>query len=448
MLAWVVDHVASQTPRKERVALVLNGDVFDFLARPEASYFDVGAASQVRELAKRADIKPIFDALGRLVHTPRRTLVIAVGNHDIELALPSVQEALREILCSDDEAAAGRLVFSVDGTGYRCEVGGGGVLCVHGNATDDWNVVDHDELARRVFQEKASQPLDPWDANAGTRLVIDVMNPIKERYPFVDLLKPERKPVVGILSAFDESVRDKLARLPGILHKLARPAGVRPKVLGGTSPAADASVRSAPRWQTDGRTDGSDDGARRQLVERYLRDGIDPATVAGDARDTLFFSPRAWLDRRMGGDGASGLRVSLRDWLRDDETWSLDGPDAIYDELDRNVSSQLHVIAGHTHLARRRERSHGGKVYVNTGTWMLLARLEIDKHLKDDATFRPVLEKLRAGTIEALDQAGLLVRERFVAQATAGEQGGGDLMLRRVLVKPNGAFSLSERLGE
>src|SRR6185369_11621448 len=96
-------------------------------------------------------------------------------------------------------SARARVVLAMDGTGYACTVGGKRVLCVHGNDADAWNPVDQDALHTVIRALKGGLTLPEWQPNAGTRLVIDIMNQIKSRFPMVDLLKPETKPVVGVL---------------------------------------------------------------------------------------------------------------------------------------------------------------------------------------------------------------------------------------------------------
>ena len=61
----------------------------------------------------------------------------------------------------------------------------------HGNEADPWNPRDHEapeggarRAPRQVFDARG------WIPNAGAKLVIDVMNKIKETYPVIDLLKP------------------------------------------------------------------------------------------------------------------------------------------------------------------------------------------------------------------------------------------------------------------
>jgi len=138
------------------VALVLNGDVVDFLAEDKTDVFDPsGAISKLTRIIGDDAFKPVWEALRDYIKTDipaeptddppiqRRTLVFVLGNHDIELAMPHVQTWLETWLGQDDDAARGRIVWATQGAGFTALVGGRRVLCLHGNEGDEWNLVDH-----------------------------------------------------------------------------------------------------------------------------------------------------------------------------------------------------------------------------------------------------------------------------------------------------------------
>src|SRR4029077_9541031 len=128
-----------------------------------------------------------------------RSLIINLGNHDLELALPWVREHLLDVLAGDSLTARGRITLFFDGTGFRCEVGTAQILCLHGNEVDPWNVADYEAIRRIGRDFYQGRTVEPWIPNAGTQLVIEVMNALKRRYPFVDLLKPEAQAGVATL---------------------------------------------------------------------------------------------------------------------------------------------------------------------------------------------------------------------------------------------------------
>ena len=147
-----------------------------------------------------ASFAPVWDALASFVATPRRYLVFVVGNHDLEMALPVVEDSIRQRLAGGNSDGLARILFSTHGAGYGCLVGSKRVFCSHGNELDSWNWVDYSALGQLANAINAGRRVDAqkWKPNAGTRLVIDVMNEVKRRLPFVDLLKPEAAAVAGV----------------------------------------------------------------------------------------------------------------------------------------------------------------------------------------------------------------------------------------------------------
>ena len=182
-LVALIDYIRDRPAAK--AALTINGDSVDFLAEPGARYFDPnGANDKLDRIVQARRFKPIFDALTLFVARSNRELIITIGNHDIELALPWVRNHLVEILAGNDPCAKSRITLSLDGSGYACSVGGASVLCVHGNDVDTWNVIDYERLRRSGRDCVQGRPMEEWTPNAGTKLVIDVMNGIKRDYPF------------------------------------------------------------------------------------------------------------------------------------------------------------------------------------------------------------------------------------------------------------------------
>jgi len=115
------------------------------------------------------------------------------------------QRSIRQRLAGTDPARNGAITFATQGAGYACRVGEARVFCTHGNEVDEWNGVDYEKLGQLGHALNAGREVDAteWEPNAGTRLVVDIMNRIKGRYPFVDLLKPETQVVVPILLVLD-----------------------------------------------------------------------------------------------------------------------------------------------------------------------------------------------------------------------------------------------------
>ncbi|HEX6242644.1 MAG TPA: metallophosphoesterase [Polyangiales bacterium] len=393
------------------LALVLNGDVVDFLAVPKPGYLDpVGAIEKLEAVISHDAFSPVWEALQRYVASPsatgrERTLVIVLGNHDVELALPHVQHWLTDWLTAGDAAARGRIVWATQGAGFLARVGTRKVLCVHGNEVDDWNVVDHRALLQliRGYQRSATYPA--WSPNGGTSLVIDVMNPIKRDFPFIDLLKPETKAAIPILlglrpslagrigtaiSAVSRRAWDGLRMSAGFLGEdeqgeRPRPAEVLESALAGLTPAANPRGNSLDQLRSA--------QLRIDRGERVAQ----AARLAGDE----FLGLSDWFAERP----HEVLRAALRRWLGGDTTFQVDAPDDAFRLLSEQVGPEIHyLIAGHTHLRRALRRQWAGCYYYNTGTWIRLIQVQ-PSVLADAAQFKQLTDLLDKRKLADLDSA-------------------------------------------
>ena len=77
--ARLVDNIRARSPSL-RVALLINGDLVDFLAEPGALCFDPhGAVEKLTRIFGDDAFEPVARALRDLVATPNRRLVITLG---------------------------------------------------------------------------------------------------------------------------------------------------------------------------------------------------------------------------------------------------------------------------------------------------------------------------------------------------------------------------------
>src|SRR5262245_12183248 len=158
-LAGFIRRLAARRPDAQ-VALLLNGDVIDTLAEDYPGYVVVdNAVDVVTRIMGDPSFADVWKALGEFVGTPGRSLIIVIGNHDIEMALPGVQRAIRRQLAGGDPAASGRIEFSTTGAGYLCRVGRARVFCIHGNEVDPWNLVDHRAPSDAARARNAGPPV-------------------------------------------------------------------------------------------------------------------------------------------------------------------------------------------------------------------------------------------------------------------------------------------------
>jgi UDP-2,3-diacylglucosamine pyrophosphatase LpxH len=397
----------------ESLALVLNGDIVDFLAEDGATVFDpAGAIGKLWRIINDPAFSDVWTALRELVADGglgvARTLVFVLGNHDIELALPHVRLWLTDWLAAGDASARGRIIWATDGAGFTALVGRRRVLCIHGNEVDDWNLVDHLALLQTARAYHRGMPAPEWSSNAGSRLVVDVMNPIKQAYPFVDLLKPEVEAAVPLLFALKPSLLKSIGRAATLVGRklidglrastgfLGEGPTEKPPVVGEES--GEARVRELVLQLNGAPNQSSGLQARMESVQLRIERG--ERAPAGAEEDVGF----------LGGGGFLGtlnrtelVRSALRRALADDRSFDITAADDTFRLLDAQVGSYVHfLIAGHTHLRRALARQGGGCFYYNTGTWIRLIRLQ-PAVLTDKAAFERVFKVLESPSLLDLD---------------------------------------------
>ncbi|MBL8683817.1 MAG: metallophosphoesterase [Myxococcales bacterium] len=379
LLADFLRYVARQArARGETRELVIHGDFVDFLAERSrtatsaspATCFDAWTPTQADALAKLEDVirsfQDVFAALAECVqHLDQLTILL--GNHDLELALPAVRTRfLRELGTSPH-----RCRFVVDNEAYRV----GDVLIEHGNRYDPWNAIDYDGLRREVSTASRGEtnPL-PMAVCPGSRLVAEVVSPLKSRYHFIDLLKPEDKVVTLLLLAIEPTLQFDLdllfrsaasyatqwrhahsftaARRMGVgaEHGIAGAAdgtGV-PGSLAAAFPEALVTYEEQPIASSVG------------WIRKFLDDRVESLRVLADKGEEI---PEPRMRR---------LQVALRHALVGDRTFDLGESSGPYAAAAARLATQTGarlVIMGHTHLARAHPVGADGAWYVNTGTW-------------------------------------------------------------------------------
>ncbi len=414
VLAAFIDELTRREPRPVRTELVINGDFVDFLAEGDEngawSPFTAdpaAAAAKLREIVGRE--AAVFSALARFLTRGHR-MTILLGNHDVELSFPLVRAALFQLL---DPAGSGDLHFIYDGEAYVV----GDALIEHGNRYDGFNVVDHNHLREVRSLQSRRQPVNPgvFSPPPGSQLVVQVMNPIKKDYPFVDLLKPETEAVLPILLALEPGYRRHVLRLLelGTAAAGARPEGsvvfrgeaatthVSDAVRGGalaveglvlgeeialrqalgkvmTTVEADVFLQSLPRAEEEVLRG---DLTRAAVMEaNTMRGGVlehlpRVAAALGFLR-LLLFSGTADVERRL-PSLLSALRV-----LKGNHTFDRTvetGAAYLNAARERVGAGFRYVIFGHTHLAKKVSLGAGldGKErsYLNSGTWADLVML-------------------------------------------------------------------------
>ena len=411
-LAKFVDQLRSR-PKGRRVALVINGDFVDFLAEDPAVYFDPDRAVQKLErIIADAAFSPVWKALQRYTRSLDRHLIVTLGNHDLELALPWVSERLLDELSAGQPAARGRILLSFDGSGFLCGVGSKRILFVHGNEVDTWNLCDHESLRRIGRDLTQGNKVDPWTPNAGTKMVIDVMNSIKQRYPFIDLLKPEGEAAVPMLLAIDPKQTSKLRDvLPSVGRRIVD--GVRRLTgflsadeaeSGKAARAADLRLQGIVQAKLFVSATGADVEEMLDRVEGRMARGEDAYQALDRDRNEEYLSVVGAVWKKLRGAKKEDVVREAFKGLKEDQSFELADEDQTFEDLDELIGPEIDfIVAGHTHLERKIPRRNGSGTYFNSGTWIRLMRLS-DAILDDSKTFGEVLRVLEEGSLESLDR--------------------------------------------
>ncbi|MBL9042813.1 MAG: metallophosphoesterase [Myxococcales bacterium] len=388
-LAGFLTAVAEHPTREgESLELVIHGDFVDFLAeepwRPWTPSEDE-AITKLRKIFGR--VPEVRMALCRCLQRVNR-FTLLLGNHDVELALPRVREELFRLL----ETAPQRCNFVYNNEAYRV----GDLLIEHGNRYDVWNRIDHDGLRQTLSAlSRGEKPGEDWLVSCpGSNLVVKAMNPLKEMYSFIDLIKPEDKLIAILLpqiapkstqliphfftyerNSVDRFIQRVLPRAPGRQF------------------IADEDGSPTSHLPTDVAL-GERDALIAYAEESKLLDADDapPAVklekIAGDQFPT---------DGPLAAKEVKKLQTKLRHALRNDQTFKEDDQGApgtasraCFDAAKKIIDSGTArvVVMGHTHL--RRNIAVGDGRYINTGTWADLIRVE-DKALEDSPEGRIAL---------------------------------------------------------
>jgi UDP-2,3-diacylglucosamine pyrophosphatase LpxH len=396
------------------VALVLNGDVIDTLAEDVHGYVAVDeAVATVQRIMGDPSFSAVWLALAAFVKLEGRSLVIVIGNHDIEMSFPTVQRFIVSKLAGDDLKARARIEFSTTGAGYTCTVGNSRIYCTHGNEVDAWNYNRYEDLAKVGRRLNAGRSLDPseWCPNAGTRMVKEVMNEVKRKFAWIDLLKPETSAAIGTLLVLDPSQTSKITKLlPIVGEKLQGQKQVDQRL------SADGFQQPEQNVAAPLTVD--------QLLGPNLKAGLLNAgsSSLGNADDMLLAAETNFKrpDRHTtAADGTLGTPQliwdwitgvdknearALKDWLEKDKTFDMSDQDDTYKQVTAAVGSAIDfVITGHTHLERAIDMG-GGRYYFNCGTWIRLLQFT-ETMLKDTASFNSVYDVLINGRMDAIDSA-------------------------------------------
>lgn len=452
-MLWFINDLASR-PAEHQIGLVINGDFIDFLAEHPQRHFDPEfALAKLKRIAlDDPTFAPIFAALRDFLRAPGRSLLLNLGNHDLELALPWVQTYLISLLSNDDPVLRARLHVVFDGSGMLTSVGGKAVLCVHGNEVDAFNPADFETIRQIGRDVQFGKPAKDWIPNAGSVMVIDIMNKIKETYPFVDLLKPEIKAVIPILLACDPSQLSKMDNvfgLAGFGNQLLRTTVIRAGMLGeemppGVVPSPPPSnfglttAMLAAQFQSPPAAATSDAETMMRMAEQQIQAQSRPQDLLpGELADANLGAVQAFFEWLRGRQTVDVLREAL-EMLDKDACFDPFVSDPTFTDLDEKIGAGIDfLVAGHTHLERAKVRNNGGGAYFNSGTWARLIKVEPAVR-NDPVQFKQLFNILKNGNMTTLDATPGLIQKRCSIVAIEKSAGGVFGELRHVVARGAG----------
>jgi len=168
--------------RGPHATMFINGDFIDFAQIPP---YDVPApchllwpesvSLQKLERAYQAH-RPCFEALQRFAASGE--LVILIGNHDLDLGWPGVQQRMATLLGN------GRVRFELRSAVYH------GVHIEHGHEFTPENGLEHPEVWKHTWTEPGKPPVEYLERVWGTDFMLHFYNDLERRYPFADNAKP------------------------------------------------------------------------------------------------------------------------------------------------------------------------------------------------------------------------------------------------------------------
>jgi UDP-2,3-diacylglucosamine pyrophosphatase LpxH len=369
-LANFLTELPKQLRGDEKLEVVIAGDSIDFLAielegKQEAWTHSPGRAVAKLNLAMRGQDAAVYEALGRFVRSGHELTVI-VGNHDLEMAVPSVQQAF----CESLRASRHQVVFVDDGQAWRI----GNALVEHGNRYDGANLNDWQGLRAAVSAwSRGETAPTPLEVSAGSQIVEHVVNPLKKRYPFIDILQPQGKLLGYLLLAMEPTLKYDFKALRylivgGMRRALARKLG---------PPGAEHAVRS----------ETAEDALVGKPLDTQNLDkllGVEPLSLSEreiGARawyDAFLLNPPDSLARFLETgqgiptDRLSQLQTVMAEMVDDDDSLN---PAGETDQYGRNAQRLCEgtgvevVVMGHTHKPRYVGDARKAS-YINTGTWV------------------------------------------------------------------------------
>ena len=319
--------------------LVLNGDVLDFLFAQSNPGLDAKKLQQETDAIVQRH-ETVFRALSKWACSPQHQLVIIAGNHDPELAFPSVQTRLESCL-----ARSGRhpyIKWLVHGEALALKVGNAQALIEHGDRLDPWNEIDRERLNSAIsLGSRGLIEYHEYIPPLGSLLVTEHLVKLRKDFPWVELLKPEHEAVLPLLR-YLASRKDKIDH-----------AGVLNLYLMAEARSKFTQLRR-----------------RIDPAIRFRKDELEELSIGGKIKKIAhaIIDARGELKR---GELIEQLQVAARldNFFKESVPNREFAEDLIF-LLKRDANILIH---GHTHSAKAYRVGNG--MYFNSGTWAQLLSL-------------------------------------------------------------------------
>ena len=383
ILAEFLRGLAGHCESDEELELVIAGDFVDFLAVAPYSAWTPEpelACEKLQKVMESQHFGPIFEALRE--HVQKHPLHILLGNHDVELALPPVQEAFERFIGGQRNVR-----WICDGRALRM----GRLLIEHGNRYDyanrnDWETLRAIASAQSRGEDHSWMKLAP---SAGSLIVEKVVNPLRGLYPFLDLLQVSEVTAAFLLHEFEPSLKWHLPKITAVLRGAwSRAFGnLRHKESAQPSRISDVAGRlEQDDWEDGYQVPVSGLGFRYEFSEEETN-----TWKTGDSN----VSHDDW-NIRFGEGGIRSLvdlgkpiplkrlkkiqrhlRKRIPEWR---ESIALGGPTGSLGKAAKRMCQHAGVevvVMGHSHQARHIGPAEKA-TYINTGTWGDLIRIPED----------------------------------------------------------------------
>lgn len=190
-LVEFLEYFSTGEYQNRHVELIINGDLFDFLAVPYVRYFDDEFWSEEAALDKLKMMieahREVIDALVRFIDHKSKSLTYILGNHDAELTLDAPLNYLKSLFKNNIER------FQVLNPRHGGEyIAHEGVVLKHGHEYEIAHSFDPQSSVVKDLDGR-SYFIPPW----GSYYVTRVVNKFKEKRDYINAVRPIKRAMIN-----------------------------------------------------------------------------------------------------------------------------------------------------------------------------------------------------------------------------------------------------------